>query len=254
MGPCRPADWEVSSAIHEWGGVTATDPGEIIQTDQMAIIPRSKTNDGVARTELSTRLAMASRKVYGYVAEIHEPPTTINTRTPYRLVVVAQLFFLQANWIEDSRFWAKTSAFSRNVLLANSTGVQLGSPVCGILAAPYGAHLATQLDRWVPATWGDWRLGGTGGIPKPSYFDLGPYTYDWLPTIGRSGFGLARLRWALPSVRLKPPRGDAREFHREVEKKKKNGGEKGPAKPSGQRGHGAAEIRKNRQQTLLTNQ
>ena len=150
MDSCRPAAWKISSAHHEWGGMAASDLGEITQTDQPAIIPRSKTNDGVARAELPTRLATTSREVYGYVAEIHESPTTLNTRAPYRLVVVVQLCYFQTKWSDDSWFWAKTSAFSRNVLLANSEGIHLGSPVCGILAATYGAHLTTQMESWAP--------------------------------------------------------------------------------------------------------
>ena len=72
-----------------------------------------------------------------------------------------------------------------------------------------------------PTTWEDCRLGGIGGIPKPCYFDLGPYTYDWLPTVGGSGFGLDRLGWTIPSVRLKQPNQDVREFHGEIAKRKK---------------------------------
>ena len=115
MDPCRPAAWEISSAIHEWGGMAASDLGEIIQTDQLTIIPRPKTNDVIARAELSTRLAMANRKVYGYVAEIHDSSTTLNTRAPYRLVVVVHLCYFQTKWSDDSWFRAKTSDFSINV-------------------------------------------------------------------------------------------------------------------------------------------
>ena len=244
MDHCRPLPWDVASKINDWGGKDQADLDDLIATKEIKIIHKSQTNDGVPMAELSARLAMTNRRVYGNVAEIHESDTTLNTRTPYRLVVVIQLCYHQLAWIDDSWFWAKTSAFSSNVLLANAVGVQIGTPVCGILAPTYGTHLTTQLEFWPPTTWGDWSLGGIGGIPKPYYIDLDPYTYDWLPTIGGIGYGPGRLRWALPSVRIKHPSSDVREFHREIAQKQKEEKAKPDQKTDPGRGPSQAEIRK----------
>ena len=232
MDPCRPSPWNVADTIFKWGGKDQQDLRQLIATDEITIIHRHDANDKVARAELPKRMGLSNRKVYGYIAEICESDTTLNTRIPYRFAAAIQICYYQAVRSEDSWFWAQTSAFSSNVLLANSVGVQLGAPICGILAATYGAHLTAQLEIWYPTTWGDWSLGGMGGIPKPWYFDLDPSSYEWIPAIGCSAFDLERLRWTLPAVRLKPPHEDVRIFHREIAQKKKAGKEKaGPSDP-----------------------
>ena len=71
-------------------------------------------------------------------------------------------------------------------------------------------------------TYRDWLLGGLGGIPKPHRFDLAPQTYEYLPTLGGRAFGLDRLRWSIPHVRLPPPRLAVHLCRRELAGKKKD--------------------------------
>ena len=91
-----------------------------------------------------------------------------------------------------------------------------GAPVFGMLAATYGPHRPTQLETWNPVTHRGWTLGEMGGLPKPHNFDTDPQTYEWLPSLGWSAFGVGRLRWYIPAVRLRPPAQDLHLFYRDM--------------------------------------
>lgn len=67
----RPSPWEVVCGLHRWDGDENT-LGHIIKTKDMTIIHGPKTVGQINRLDLTPRLAMMNRKVFGYVAAIHE--------------------------------------------------------------------------------------------------------------------------------------------------------------------------------------
>ena len=229
----RPTPWEVVQAMEEYDrSMQALD--RIIQTPDLWIIPGPQTSDRKPRLEMTPRLAMLNRKIYGYAAEIIEDHEgkMLNTDTPYRAQVVVQIvYFKDEDQYQDSWMWARTNAFSSNFLTTENRPLMLGSIICGILTPTYGTHLTTQLESWTISDCDDWRLGGLGGVPKPIFFDLDPETLDNLPVLGGSGFDLQRLRYALAGVRLRPPTEDPHIFHRELAEKLKREKETGQTTP-----------------------
>ena len=67
----RPSPWEIVCGLNRWNG-DEDKLDHIIMTRDMTIIHAPKTVDQINRLELSPRLAMMNRKVFGYIAGIHE--------------------------------------------------------------------------------------------------------------------------------------------------------------------------------------
>ena len=142
---CRPTPWEVVQAVEEWGRSMQA-LGRIIRTEDLWIIPGPQTSDAKPRLEMTPRIAMLNRKVYGYVAEIIEDTDLkmLNTETPYRVQVIVQIVYFQdEDQYIDSWMWARTNAFSSNFLTTENRPIMLGSIVTGILSPTFGTHLTT---------------------------------------------------------------------------------------------------------------
>ena len=153
--------------MYGWSGHRG-DLGHIIHTDDIRVIPGPQTVDGLPRVELTPRLAMQNRKVYGFISEIVESDQMLNTETCYRFVVIVQIvYYKDAGQQEDSWMWAKTNAFSSNALLTGPCGVMVGSIITGILSPTFGAHLTAQIESWTVASCREWQLNGLGGVRKP---------------------------------------------------------------------------------------
>ena len=203
--PFRPSPWEVASALHGWSGRRG-DLGHIIPNDDIRIIHGPQTVDNIHRVELTPRLAMTNRKVFGFVAEINESDQMMNTETKYRFQVIAQLaYYHDAAERDDSWMWVRTNAFSSNALITDPVGIMVGAIVYGILTPTFGTHMTTQLESWDVSSCEEWYLNGLGGVPDPRNFDIDPETLDHLPVLGGSAFDLARLKYALAGARLRPP-------------------------------------------------
>ena len=227
MSASRPTPWDVAWTMYGWSG-DAQDLEYIIHTDEITIIPGPQTSGRVPRAELTPRLAMQNRKVYGFLSEILESDQMLNTETRYRFVTVVQIVYYKGpgDTSQDSWMWVKTNAFSSNALLTDPCGVMVGPIVTGALPPTFGTHLATQLGSWAVSDCRGWKLNGLGGAHRPHYFDIDPETTDHLPTLGGSAFDLTRLRYAIAGVRLRPPSAGPHLFHRELAASKDMNGEK----------------------------
>ena len=214
--PCRPTPWQVASVLDRWNGDHASlDP--ILKTNDIMIIPAKDTVDAIPRVELSPRVAMLNRRVFGVIIEIHESEKMLNTRTCYRFSIMAQVvYYREGEFKDESWLWCKTVAFSSNCLTTEPTTALLGSLVQGIVTPTFGTHLTAQMESWTLASWDDWHFSGLAGVPHPRNVDLDPGTGDLLPVLGGSGYDLQRLRYAISGVRLRPPEQDPHLFHREL--------------------------------------
>ena len=67
----RPTPWEVVCGLQHWDG-DESKLDHIIQTKDLTIIHGPQTSDNKNRLELTPRLAMMNRRVFGYIAGIHE--------------------------------------------------------------------------------------------------------------------------------------------------------------------------------------
>ena len=75
MDPCcRPSPWDITEALQYWKSGTRGDPAldSILATRDLWLIPKEETADQVTRLEMTPRLAMQNRKVFGYIGEIVE--------------------------------------------------------------------------------------------------------------------------------------------------------------------------------------
>ena len=70
MDACRPSPWKICEDLHYWDGKSQLD--EIIRTNDLWITHKDQTADKIHRVEMTPRLAMMNRCVFGYVAEILE--------------------------------------------------------------------------------------------------------------------------------------------------------------------------------------
>ena len=214
-GPCRPTQWAVASVLDKWNGDESR-LGRIIATKDIRVIPGSQAANGLARLELTHRLAMIDRRVFGIIIEIRESDKMLNTPTAYRFEVLVQLVYPEgAAKGPESWMWCKVVAFSSNLLLTEPGVVLLGTVVTGVLAPTFGAHMAALLESWAISSGDEWHFYGPGEAPRPMNFDLDHGTADGLPVSAGSGFDLQRLRYAISGVRLRPPTLGPHVFHRE---------------------------------------
>ena len=212
--PFRPTPWGVECAFHGWSGRRG-DLDHVIPNGDIRVIPGPQTVDNIDRAELTPRLAMLNRKVFGFVADIQDAPKMLNTETCYRLQVVIQIvYYRDAEHGEDSWMWVKTNAFTSNALLVDAQSLMLGAIICGILTPTFGTHLATQLESWMISSCDEWSMGGLGGRAQADLFDIDPETVGHLPVLGGGAFDISRLRYSISGVRLRPPSLDPHLFHR----------------------------------------
>lgn len=122
MDPIRPSSWDICEALRGWSGNPDDLPDHVIQTNDIQLVPAAQTAGQIPRVELTPRLAMQNRRAYGFIVEIHESGKMLNADTKYRFSAIAQLvYFLDEpdGPRADSWFWAKTSAFSRNLTITD---------------------------------------------------------------------------------------------------------------------------------------
>ena len=67
----RPSPRDIVCGIERWNGDQSR-LGHILRHKDLTIIHGPETVGGINRLELSPRLAMLNRKVFGYIAGIHE--------------------------------------------------------------------------------------------------------------------------------------------------------------------------------------
>ena len=141
----------------------------------------------------------------------------LNTRTCYRFSIMEQIvYYRDGEFKEESFLRCETVAFSTNCLTTEPTAALMGSLVMGILVPTFGTHLTAPMKSRALVSWDGWQSSGLGGTPHPRNADLGPGAAEHLPVLGRSGFDLQRLRYAISRVRLRLPELGAQVFHREL--------------------------------------
>ena len=161
---CRPRPWDIAFDLHPWKG-GRNDLGHVIRTNERSIAPSDRTSDGVNRMELTPRLAMQNRRIFGFVSEILESGEMINTDAMWRFQAVVQILYFDdiPESGNCSRFRGRTSAFSSNIALADSDGIMFGAIAKDIMAPSFGPHLADQLESWDMAAARRWNFPGLGG-------------------------------------------------------------------------------------------
>ena len=134
MDTCRPTPWVIANGLWRWSG-QHSDIDDILQADRITVISKGQTADGKTRIELTHRVAMLNRRVFGYVAEINESDTTLNTSTGYRIVAVIQLVYFMGQYGGgESWFWTQTNAFSSKLMTTDPIALRLDIPITGVLA------------------------------------------------------------------------------------------------------------------------
>ena len=137
------------------------------------------------------------------------------------LTIACPITYIDPHTLLRTDIWARTIAFSSNLLSTTSVSVLLGDLVTGIATATFGGHLTCQLESWRRCPDEEWTYGSQSRIPDGSERDLDHWTWSSLPALGGSGFvvnmrngyvvgaRLAPLRWihaiSMPTVRSVPP-------------------------------------------------
>ena len=138
---------------------------------------------------------------------------SLNTTTPFMLTIACPITYIDPHTLLRTDIWARTIAFSSNLLSTTSVSVLLGDLVTGIATATFGGHLTCQLESWRRCPDEEWTYGSQSRIPDGSERDLDHWTWSSLPALGGSGFVVNMRNGYVVGARLAPPPLGPRDFH-----------------------------------------
>ena len=85
--------------------------------------------------------------------------------------------------------------------------------ICGVLTATYGSFLTATFATWRRDSLRVWREEGLGPVPYTSEIDLDPWSWSVAPTLGGSGFDIAKKAPRITGVRVVPPSFDVHAYN-----------------------------------------
>ena len=163
--PYRPTVFELAELLRAWDHTSSGDL-DMPPSRDWSLVGWTTTPDRNNRIDMSTWAGWRQRRIFGYVAAIHENASG-NSPTPYRFDVISKLPYcadahlpgLTTTTDADklSWLWVRTTAYSSNALVPPNTAIRLGSFAQGVVAARYNGPNRATLEAWSPVDWEDWR-------------------------------------------------------------------------------------------------